>query len=169
MGFEPRAAERLSRIAATTSDPALRGLLGRVVSGTWTGTHSTHEEREMESGSRSAPAAPNFGTLVPDLGREAPIMDIPVARGSWIEVQGAADVATTRRELERLSREAVLDDMVGSRLLAALGRQREVLRLVAEAHRGGVAQLPLGLAERVERALDATPDLLRAERRATTG
>lgn len=123
----------------------------------------------MESGSRSAPAAPSFGAFAPDTGREAPGREVPVARGSRVEVQGAADVATTRRELERLSREAMLDDGVGSRLLAALGRQREVLRLIADAHRGGVARLPLGLAERVERALDATPDLLRAERGARTG
>lgn len=117
----------------------------------------------MESGSRSAPAAPGYGAFVPEGGREASSREVEIGRGGWSEVQGAADVATTRRELDRLSREAMLDDIVGPRLLAALGRQREVLRLVVEAHRGGAAQLPRGLAERVERALDATPDLLRGQ------
>lgn len=115
----------------------------------------------MESGSRSAPTTPGYGAFVPEVGRDVSSREVQVGRGSWNEVQGAADAATTRRELDRLSREAVLDEMVGPRLLAALGRQREVLRLVVEAHRGGAAQLPSGLAERVERALDSTPDLLR--------
>ena len=123
----------------------------------------------MESGSRSAPAAPGYAAFGPEVGREAPGREVQVGRGSWNEVQGAADVATTRRELDRLSREAMLDEIVGPRLLAALGRQREVLRLVIEAQRGGVAQLPRGLAERVERALDATPDLLRSQQEQRAG
>ncbi len=123
----------------------------------------------MESGSRSAPATPGYGAFVPEVGRDVSNREVQVGRGSWNEVQGAADVATTHRELDRLSREAMLDEMVGPRLLAALGRQREVLRLVVEAHRGGAAQLPRGLAERVERALAATPDLLRRQQEHRAG
>ena len=123
----------------------------------------------MESGSRSAPATPGYGAFVPEVGRDVSSREVQVGRGSWNEVQGAADAATTRLELDRLSREAMLDEMVGPRLLAALGRQREVLRLVVEAHRGGAAQLPLGWAARGERALAATPDLLRRQQEHRAG
>lgn len=175
MGFEPRAAERLRLVLVTTRDQRLRRTLAFAIT-----QNHRFEDSSMHSalpgdiarsgGIYTPPAAGNLGAAPDSEAHDHPFdtrsgpADVKRRTGGS---GGAQPPALAGLELGRAARE--LDELLGlafaasgprARLLTALRRQDEALRLVLTAHQTGQTTLPAALVERVTRAIGSTPDLL---------